>query len=110
LNLPEEILKRGFTLEVLSLYIPGLVETEELKQIAQILNAADPDLPFTVLAFFPEHRMKDFRSPLTQEMVDAYQAVKSTGLTNVRLGNLGVFLRTEADWKTLMAKVDRGAF
>jgi pyruvate-formate lyase-activating enzyme len=26
LRLPEEILKRGFTLEVLSLYIPNLIE------------------------------------------------------------------------------------
>jgi pyruvate formate lyase activating enzyme len=109
-KLPGEILQRGFVLEVLSLYIPNLIETDELKRIAQGLKAVDSGIPFTILAFFPEHQMKGFRSPTTEEMVDAYQKAKSTGLTNIRLGNLGVFLRTEKDQAYLIANVDRSAF
>ncbi|UCF84739.1 MAG: hypothetical protein JSV50_03665, partial [Desulfobacteraceae bacterium] len=100
----------GFILEVLSLYIPDLVETAELEHIARILKAVDPGIPFTILAFFPEHRMKGFRSPTTKEMADAYQKVRSTGLEKVRLGNLGVFARTKKDRKYLMANVDPAAF
>ena len=37
--------------------------------------------------------MKEFRSPNTKEMVDAYRRVESTGLKRIRLGNPGVFVR-----------------
>ncbi len=110
LNLPKEIVRRGFVLEVLSLYIPGCVETEELGMIARGLGEVDTSIPFTILAFFPEHRMKDFRQPTTEEMVAAYRKAKSTGLTKVRLGNLGVFVHTEADQQYLTENVDRDDF
>ena len=53
--------------------------------------------------------MKDFRRPNVQEMVEAYRKVKSTGLTNIRLGTLGVFVRNEEDMDHLMANIDRTA-
>lgn len=109
-SLPKEIVKRGFVLEVLSLYIPDRVETEELGRIARVLSAVDTGIPFTILAFFPEHQMKDFRGPTTKEMVEAYGEVKSTGLTKVRLGNLGVFVHTETDQEYLTENVDRNDF
>jgi pyruvate-formate lyase-activating enzyme len=110
LKLPEEILKRGFALEVLSLYIPDLVEADELEKIARSLKRVDPTIPFTILAFFPEYRMTDFRGPQVKEMVEAYQRVKATGLQNIRLGNLGVFASTERDRHYLAAHVDPGAY
>ena len=110
LKLPEDMLKRGFVLEVLSLYIPNLVETEGLANIAQIIKGVDPATPFTILAFFPEHQMKDFRSPSVEEMVGAYQRVKSIGLTNIRLGNVGVFARSDKDQEYLISHVDRGCY
>jgi len=109
LGLPEEILKRGFTLEVLSLYIPGLVEGDELERIAGDLAQVDPAVPFTILAFFPEHKMKDFRPPNVKEMVKAYRRVKATGLKNIRLGNLGVFLHNDRDREYLLANVEMDA-
>jgi len=93
-------------LEVLSLFIPNLVESDELERIARDLSAVDPTIPFTILAFFPEHQMKDFRRPNTEEMVEAYTKVKSTGLKNIRLGNLGVFIRNDEDRDYLMANID----
>lgn len=110
LKLPEEILERGFALEVLSLYIPGLVETEELGRIGERLKEVDSEIPFTILAFFPEYRMKDYRSPTTKEMVDAYQKAKAIGLKNVRMGNLGVFVRTERDQEYLLSNIDSNDF
>jgi len=110
LRLPEEILKRDFVLEVLSLYIPGLVEADELEQIARLLAAVDSSIPFTILAFFPEYRMTDFRKPTVEEMVESYRRVKEAGLENVRLGNVGVFAPSERDQRYLIASVDRGAY
>ena len=97
------------TSKVLSLYIPNLVESDELERIAQDLSEVDPAIPFTILAFFPEHQMKDFRRPNTKEMVEAYTKVKSTGLKNIRLGNLGVFIHNDEDKDYLMAKIDISA-
>jgi hypothetical protein len=54
--------------------------------------------------------MKDFRSPTVGEIVAAYQGVKSMGLKNIRLGNVGVFARTEKDREYLISHVDKGAF
>jgi pyruvate formate lyase activating enzyme len=109
LRLPEEILKRGFVLEVLSLHIPDLVESDELERIARDLSEVDPLIPFTILAFFPEHKMKDFRSPNTKEMVESYKKVKAAGLKRIKLGNMGVFVRNKKDREYLMANVDRNA-
>jgi hypothetical protein len=53
--------------------------------------------------------MKDFRNATAEEMVEAYQRVKSVGLTRVRLGNVGVFARTDRDQQYLMSHVDRDA-
>jgi pyruvate-formate lyase-activating enzyme len=110
LKLPAEMIKRGFVLEVLSLYIPGLVETDDLDNIACLLARIDPHIPFTILAFFPEYRMKNYRSPTVKQMVDAYQKSKAAGLKNIRLGNLGVFLKSEDDQRYLMENVDPGAY
>jgi pyruvate-formate lyase-activating enzyme len=110
LKLPEEMIKRGFVLEVLSLYIPGLVETDDLEKIAGLLARVDTGIPFTILAFFPEYRMKDYPKPSVRQMVEAYQRTKAAGLKNIRLGNLGVFLKTEADQTYLMENVDPGAY
>ncbi|MGD8210299.1 MAG: hypothetical protein PVF32_10590, partial [Desulfobacterales bacterium] len=69
----------------MSLFIPNLVESDELEKIARDLSAVEPTIPFTILAFFPEHQMMDFRRPHTKEMVEAYTRAKSTGLQNIRL-------------------------
>lgn len=110
LKLPAEIKKRGFVLEVLSLFIPEVVEIEDLENIARLLVAVDPQIPFTLLAFFPEYRMKSYNSPTVKQMVAAYRKTKNAGLKNIRLGNLGVFLKSEDDQKYLMQNVDPVAY
>jgi pyruvate-formate lyase-activating enzyme len=110
LKLPEEIVKRGFVLEVLSLYIPNLVETPQLKKIAQLLFDVNPEIPFTILAFFPEYQMKRYKGPKTSDMVQAYIEVKAVGLRNVRLGNTGVFASSEEDHQFLRERVGVGNY
>lgn len=110
LALPEEIVKRGFVLEVLSLYIPNLVETPQLQKIAKLLVEVDPEIPFTVLAFVPEYQMKRYKSPKVFEMIEAYHSVKASGLRNVRLGNPGVFVSSEEDYHLLKERVGVGNY
>jgi pyruvate-formate lyase-activating enzyme len=110
LQVPEELLKRDFVLEVLSLYVPGLVEAQELGRIAGRLAAIDATIPFTILAFFPEYKLKDYGAPTVEEMVLAYEEVCAAGLTQIRLGNLGVFAKAEKDYRFLEEHVDSSAF
>lgn len=110
LKLPGEIVKRGFVLEVLSLYIPNLVETLQLKKIAQLIFDVDPEIPFTILAFFPEYQMKRYKSPKISEMIEAYMGARAAGLRNVRLGNAGIFASSEQDYDLLKKKVGAGNY
>ena len=110
LQVPEELLRRDFVLEVLSLYIPGKVESKELGRIAGRLASLDPTIPFTILAFFPEYQMKDFRPPTLDEMIRAYEEARHAGLSRIRLGNLGVFVKTAEDSQFLENHVDSSAY
>ena len=101
LRLPEEILKRGFVLEVLSLYIPGWVESDQIEKIAGLLAQVDDNIPYTILAFFPQHQMRHVPPPTLAQMVSAYEAARAAGLRQVRLGNPGVFAKTERDYERL---------
>jgi pyruvate formate lyase activating enzyme len=103
LKAPAEILERDFTLEVLTLFIPGWVETDQIKRIARLICQLDEDVPFTILAFFPAFRMVSTPRPTLSQMLEAYNAVKKVGLRNVKLGNYSVFAQTDEDWDKLLA-------
>jgi len=97
LKTPEWILDRGFTLEVLSLHIPGWVETEELAKIAELISNVDPYIPFTLLAFFPAYKLEGAREPTMLEMIRSFLAVREAGLKRVKLGNCHVFAKSEGE-------------
>jgi pyruvate-formate lyase-activating enzyme len=100
----EEIVNHGFTLEVLTLHIPGLVEKNEHEKIARLISEIDPRIPFTLLAFFPCYKLQspEYRAPTVQEMVESYIAMREEGLENLRLGNQGVFLKSSEDQQHLV--------
>jgi pyruvate-formate lyase-activating enzyme len=108
LRLPEEILSRGFVLEVLSLFIPGWVETDQIKGIASLLAGVDPNIPFTLLAFFPQYKMQHVSAPTLEQMLSAYEAARIAGLNQVRLGNLGIFLKNDEDYERLASAAPGG--
>jgi pyruvate formate lyase activating enzyme len=105
LRAPAEILARGFTLELLTLFIPGWVETDQVAAIARLIAGLDPEVPFTILAFFPAYQMEDTPPPSLTQMLEAYDAARETGLQQIRLGNCGVFARTPEQWQRLRAAV-----
>jgi len=70
----------------------------------------DRSIPFTLLAFFPQYRMKEFARSAVWQMIEAYHRVKATGLENIRLGNVGVFAPTKVDQDYLISCVGKGVF
>jgi pyruvate formate lyase activating enzyme len=107
LELPEVIKARDFVLEVLSLYIPGWVETDQIAHIAKLLASVDADIPFTILAFFPEYKLRDVPSPDLWQMIEAFNAAKDAGLRNIKLGNVNLFVKTREDYEIFKNLVGR---
>jgi pyruvate formate lyase activating enzyme len=108
-----QIVDLGFTLEILTLFIPGLVETDEHLQIARLIAEVDPSIPTTLLAFFPCYELTEtqgYRGPNAEEMVMSFLAMQGEGLTNIRLGNLGVFLQNDQDAGYMVEKLGRDCF
>lgn len=107
LKAPKEIINRGFILEVLTLFIPGWVEEDQIKKTAHLIAEVDAEIPMTILAFFPEYEMKNLKPPTLDEMVRAFKSVKEIGLKNVKLGNCGVFAKSSKHWEQLLQKVGK---
>lgn len=63
LEAPKLIVDMGFVLEVLTLYIPGWVELKQIAKIAELIADVDKSIPFTILAFFPEYKLRGVRPP-----------------------------------------------
>jgi len=101
LQLPGEIVERGFVLEVSTVYIPGLVEEDQVRGIAELLAQVDRDVPYAIIAFIPEHKLRHLRPPTLEEMLKAYYAARDAGLRRVKLGNPGLFAKTVEELEEL---------
>jgi pyruvate-formate lyase-activating enzyme len=80
---------------MLTLYVPGIVETDQHRSIAKLICDIDSSIPTTLLAFFPSYKLKEYRSPTFKEMMASYNIMKTEGLKYIRLGNIGVFTKTD---------------
>jgi pyruvate-formate lyase-activating enzyme len=107
LKAPLEIIKRNFVLEILTLFIPQWVEDEQIVKIARLILEVNPDIPLTILAFFPAHQMKNQESPSLSKMMRVYHRVRELGLKKVKLGNCGVFAKDHKDWEYLLKEVGK---
>jgi pyruvate-formate lyase-activating enzyme len=101
LDLPAKITDKGFMLEVSSVYIPGWVEKDQIESIAQILANVDSSIPYAIIAFFPENKLKNVSSPNYNQMLEAFNVSKKAGLENVKLGNLGRFVKNIGEYEQL---------
>lgn len=71
-----------------TLLVPGYIDSEEIRGISRFIASLNPDIPYSLLAFYPHHFMKDL--PLIKRS-DAYEYLRianQEGLRNVRIGNL----------------------
>ncbi|MFX0024174.1 MAG: radical SAM protein, partial [Candidatus Hermodarchaeota archaeon] len=110
LNSVKEIIKRNFVLEILTVYIPNFVETDQFEKISRLIFELDENIPFHILAFFPQYKLKHFRSPYLDEIIDTYKVVKEVGLKNIQIGNIGVFAKDEEQIKKLIKLVGKNTF
>lgn len=107
LELPAEILDYGIVLEVVILFIPKFVEFSDIMMFGQLLSNIDPDIPVTLLAFFPEYLLKGVSEPTYEQMIKAYLILMESGLRRVKIGNVNVFCKSIKDVNRLIQEIGR---
>ncbi|MEW6002554.1 MAG: radical SAM protein [Nitrospirota bacterium] len=71
-----------------TLLVPGYIDVKEIRSIASFIASIDPEIPYSMLAFYPHFYMSDM--PLTQRRLaeNCLRAAREEGLKNARIGNL----------------------
>jgi pyruvate formate lyase activating enzyme len=71
-----------------TLMVPGYIDEEEVGAIASFIAALDPEIPYSLLAFHPQFKMRDL--PMTSRTLaeKCREAAEGAGLKKVRIGNV----------------------
>lgn len=70
-----------------TLLIPGYVDVIEVENIARFIASVDPEIPYTLLAFYPQYFMDDLPTTSWKQARECYEVAKKH-LEKVRIGNL----------------------
>jgi len=71
-----------------TLLVAGYIDEDEIRNIARFIASINPDIPYSLLAFYPHFYMSDI--PLTKTITaeTCMRAAQEEGLRNVRIGNI----------------------
>lgn len=71
-----------------TLLVPGYVDLEEVKRIAEFIAKLNPEIPYSLLAFYPCFNMSDLPTTSRKHAQEAKKAAEEAGLKRVKIGNL----------------------
>ena len=71
-----------------TLMVPGYVDLEEIYGLARFLAVLDPDLPYSLLGFYPQFFLDDLPVTSREFALQAARTAREAGLKRVHLGNL----------------------
>jgi pyruvate formate lyase activating enzyme len=70
-----------------TLLVPGYVNAEEVEKIAKFISQISPEIPYTLLAFYPCYIMNDLPTTSRKQAMECREAAEKH-LKNVRIGNI----------------------
>ncbi len=70
-----------------TLIIPGYISAEEVERIAEFISSLNPEIPYSLLAFYPEYRFKDLPTTSWKLALECLRVAKKH-LQKVHLGNV----------------------
>ncbi|GFO97445.1 radical SAM protein, partial [groundwater metagenome] len=70
-----------------TLLVPGYVGVEEVESIASFIAGLDPNIPYSLLAFYPQFYMNDLPTTSKKEAIECIGAARKY-LKRVRIGNI----------------------
>ena len=71
-----------------TLLVPGYIDREEVYQIASFICRCSPDIPYSLLGFYPHFLMKDLPTTTRVQAEECLEAAREAGLTRTRIGNV----------------------
>lgn len=71
-----------------TLLVPGYIDREEVYQIASFIYKCNPDIPYSLLGFYPHFLMTDLPTTTRAQAEECRQAAREAGLPRVRIGNV----------------------
>jgi len=75
-----------------TLLVPYYVDANEVYQIASFIASIDENIPYSLLAFYPCHKMNDLPKTSKKQALECYDSAKKAGLKNVRIGNIHLLI------------------
>jgi pyruvate formate lyase activating enzyme len=70
-----------------TLLVPGYIDRNEVYQIASFIYRCNPDIPYSLLGFYPHFLMTDLPTTTRVQAKECLAAGREAGLTRVRIGN-----------------------
>lgn len=70
-----------------TLLVPGYIDSDEVKSIAEFIASVDSSIPYSLLAFHPDFLMRDMPVSSREQAVSCYDEARKV-LKNVRIGNV----------------------
>ncbi len=70
-----------------TLLVPGYVDAEEVEAIARFMADIDPTIPYSLLAFYPAHHLKDLPPTSRKHAERCKDVALAQGLKRVNVGN-----------------------
>lgn len=88
--LAEELLRKAKHpfLTATTLLVPGYVDEEEVRKIAEFIAGLSPDIPYSLLVFHPAYCLADLSVTSLAQAIRCFRAAKAAGLRRVHVGNL----------------------
>ncbi len=71
-----------------TLLVPGYVDESEVSSIAKFISDLNPEIPYSLLAFYPQFYLHDLPTTSRSHALRCRAAAKDAGLRNVHIGNL----------------------
>jgi pyruvate formate lyase activating enzyme len=71
-----------------TLLVPGYIDEEEVRGISRWIASLHPDIPYALLAFYPQFFFKDLPVTRRDFAFRCKEVAEAEGLRRVRVGNL----------------------
>jgi pyruvate formate lyase activating enzyme len=71
-----------------TLLVPGYVDLEEIHGLARFLARLNPEIPYSLLGFYPQFYLTDLPITTRDFALQAQRTAQQAGVKNVHLGNL----------------------
>jgi pyruvate formate lyase activating enzyme len=71
-----------------TLLVPGYIDEQEIRNISRWIASLNPDIPYSLLAFYPQFFFKDLPTTSRRMAFRCKEVAEEAGLRQVRIGNM----------------------